>query len=508
MPLPSGETSWPPPRHREVLSDLSEWAAWYSGDPIQLSGVYGYRADQSASRRITGGYTSLAQRMRFWGRRGEDSPASRSRLHVPVAGDIAASSADLLFGEEPTLMIPEASEQNAPGDATSAQARLNEIADKVGLSNILLEGAEVCSALGGVYLRPGWDLELFDHPTLDVLHADTAVPEWRGDILVAVTFWRVVLRENNVVFRHLERHEPGFILNGLYVGNESHLGTRVPLDRHDDTAGLEEELALPPALGQRLLVRYVPNVRPNRKHRHLPIGRADFAGTEGLMDALDETYTSWMRDIRLGQARIVVSEDALIRRGRGEGAAFDADQEVFTGLNMDPASKATGAPITPVQFQIRTDEHLTTSLHLFERIVTSSGYSPQTFGLHIDGQAESGTALRVREGKTLKTRGRKARFWMPAIESALEMMLAIDREVLGNRDHGVYRPSIDEAEVIVNNPVEVAQSLSMFRQARSMSVETAVRMAQPDLGDDAVAAEVDRIRAEDTLAADPTGGFA
>lgn len=493
---------WPPNR-RGPYADLEEWSAWYSGDPKALGRVYGTAGE---TRRREGMLSTLASRVSFWGRRGEEV-AGRQRLHVPVAADIAATSADLLFGEELQVRIPEAHEQNAGADAKAAEDRLRLLTDKIGLTNTLLEGAEVCAAIGGVFLRPGWDQELADHPMLDVIHGDAAVGEWRGSYLLAATFWKEIARDGNAVWRHLERHEPGLILNGLYVGSTTHLGTRVSLDRHPETKGLEEEIRLPAELGQRLLVRYVPNVRPNRKWRGLPIGRADYAQLEGLMDALDETYTSWMRDIRLGQARIIVAEDALQRRGRGEGAYFDADQEVFTPIAMEPSAKASGAPIEAVQFQIRTAEHLETALNLFERIVTSAGYSPQSFGLHIDGAAESGTALRVREGKTLKTRGRKARFWTPAIEDVLEIMLAIDRHILGNREAEVFRPSVDVADVIVNNPIEVAQSVGLFRSAQAMSIETAVRMAQPDLDEAGRQAEVARIQDESAISADPTGGF-
>lgn len=508
MPLPSGDVSWPPVPHRGVQRDLTEWAAWYSGDTEDLGKVYGQQAEQSASSRADG-YTTLANRMRFWGRRGADTPSNRQRLHVPVASDIATTSADLLFGDEPILRIREATEENAESDAKAAQDRLTDIADEIGLFNLLLEASEVCAALGGIYLRPGWDLvNSPDCPTLDVVHADAAVPEWRGNQLIAVTFWKVILRDGQKVMRLLERHENGVILNGLYLGTPDKLGSAVPLKNSVETENLEESITIPTELNERMLVRYVPNVRPNRKHRHLPIGRADFAGVEPLMDALDETYTSWMRDIRLGQARLMVSEDALERGPRGSGASFNYDQEVFTPLGIDPSAKDGGALITPIQFAIRMEEHSGTAADLFEHIVTSSGYSPQTFGLHIEGQAESGTALRVREGKTLKTRARKGRYMIPGVEDTLQILLAIDRHLLKRTDHGVYRPSVDLADVIVNNPIEVAQSISMLRTARVMSVETGVRLAQPSLDDAGVVAETKRILDEDTLVSDPTGGFA
>ena len=57
-----------------------------------------------------------------------------------------------------------------------------------------------------------------------------------------------------------------------------------------------------------LAVVYVPNQRPS-SWRNDPLGqhlgRSDLAGVESLMDALDEAYSSWMRDIRLGKARLL-----------------------------------------------------------------------------------------------------------------------------------------------------------------------------------------------------------
>ncbi|MCL4293905.1 MAG: capsid protein, partial [Acidimicrobiia bacterium] len=75
--------------------------------------------------------------------------------------------------------------------------------------------------MGGVYLRTVWDTQVADHPMLDVVHADRAVPEFRWGRLVAVTFWRTLTadRAAAVVWRHLERHEPGVIFHGLFEGS-------------------------------------------------------------------------------------------------------------------------------------------------------------------------------------------------------------------------------------------------------------------------------------------------
>ena len=75
--------------------------------------------------------------------------------------------------------------------------------------------------------------------------------------------------------------------------------------------------------------------------------------------------------------------------------AFDIDREVFTLFDLDPLTqKEVG--ITVSQFEIRTEQHKQTALELLNRIISSAGYSPQTFGLSISGSAESGTALNIR----------------------------------------------------------------------------------------------------------------
>lgn len=510
MPLPAGNTVWPPKSWQPFQRDIDEAAVWYANDVDALNRFYLAQrgGDERPSRR------------RFWGRRDQlatGAPNPR-KVHVPACSDIAATSADLLFGEPPIITIPEAHEKATTDQAgatntstgnTGAKAtetRMHEIFDLIGLANTLLEGAEVGSALGGVYLRPVWDTTVADHPLLTVVHADRAVPEFSYGVLKAVTFWTCLVDENSIVVRHLERHEAGVILHGLYVGDKDRLGAKVALKDHPSTAGLEDQVIVPAGITG-LDVSYVPNVLPNRKRRHQPVGRADTQGAETLMDALDATFTSWMRDIDLGQARIVVPEDWLTRAGRGEGATFDIDRQVFTGLpGVDPAAQQA-ATITPVEFKIRTDEHAATAVSLWERIVSSGGYSTQTFGLQGDGGDATATEIRAREGKSLRTRARKERYWAPAIADQVVNLLIIDNEVFGKRNE-VFRPRIDFQDGIADDPKNVAETVQMLKNAQAASVRTRVLMVQPELEGAELEGEVQAILNEEALAVpEPTGGF-
>lgn len=531
MPLPesTASTPWPPPDVAPYHRDQTAWAAWWAGDQQRL-------AETTAGGGTTG-------RRTFWGRRkgGTDGTQATHQLHASLAADIASTSADLLFGEPPSLLVPDvglarAYERRAAGgsteadgqlaawpatnlptkDVVAAQDRLDEIADTIGVANRLLEAGELCAATGGVYLRPVWDMSAADHPLLTMMDADRAVPDFRYGQLVAVTFVEEVHREGPTgvatVWRHLERHEPGLILHGLYVGTGTTLGRQVSLTDHPATRAYMDTVPVPVELtGGRpgIMPRYVMNAPP-RKHRRLPIGRADYAGCEPFLDALDETWTSWMRDLRLGQARLVVPDEFLSPVGGapgrpGTGRGLDLDQELFTGLNIADLEKISD-PIRNVQFDIRVEQHERTAVALTEHIISTAGYSPQTFGLQIEGRAESGTALRIREGKSFRTQGRKQRYWAPAMSDVAQTLLAIDREVFG-RPTPVVRPAVGWAE-LADDPVGTASWVSTLVTAGAASTETAVRLAQPQLDDDQIAAEVARIREDrGMMLPDPVPGL-
>ena len=483
--LPEQNIPWPPAEWAEIMAAYREWAAWYSGDTTALAAVYG-------------GSVTVSERppwWRFWARHRNTriEHTTRTQLHIPLAADVAATSAALLFGEAATITIPEAHEETASADAMKAEERFMQIIDEGDVEQRLTEAAEIAAALGGVYLKVDWDEAAASVPLLSIVHPDMALPEFRLGRLMAVTLWRVVEIDGNTWFRHIERHETGddgrgLILHALYEGLEDNIGVQVPLETLPETAGLDEVVQLPfPGIG----IRYIPNRRPNQRFRGSDLGQSDYSGAEGMMDALDETWTSWMRDIRLGKARLLVPDTYLERQGEA-GFVFDMDQEVFTTLDMAPG---TEAGITDVQFAIRVEEHERTANALIERVVSHAGYSPQTFGLDTDGRAESGTALRIRERKTLMTQQHKRRSWESVLADLFENMLWVDREIFRS-GITVFRPTIAMADSLTPDELEVAQSIALIANAGAASTEVLVRKVNPEWDDARVMAEVALIREE------------
>jgi len=481
--LPENGSAYPPENHKHIFRVYQEHNAWHAGDPAILRKVY---ADVPQDYR--------PRRYMFWTRKGAtELQIDRHQLHVPLAGDIAQTSADLLFSEPPNFVVND--KDAAESDVENTQDNFDDLIRKCGLKNKLLEAGETSSALGGVFLRLVWNTEFMSNPTVQVVSPDRAIATFMYGQLVAVGYvTEYESPDGQNFYRHIEHHEDGLIHHALYEGTKSNIGTRVSLDRLAETADLEDEIRLP---FDSLASVYVPNQRPLRRLKGYEYGRSDYDGVEGLFDAIDEAYTSWMRDVRLGKSRIIVPTEYLERRGRGRGAAFDVDAEVFTGLEIDPNFQ--GKSIEPVQFQIRHEEHKTTVMELIDRAVTAAGYSPQSFGINIEGRAESGTALKLRERKSFTTQGKKQRYWTQPLEEILEKLQILDVEIFGKQ----YKPlklRIEWQDAVQQDVRESATVIESLHRAQAASLETKVRLLNPELTEEEVAEEVLKIATNFNLA--------
>lgn len=518
MPLPpSGKTPWPPTQFTEPFADMDVWRAWYSGDTAHLAQVYGGPGSYAQNPRareffdlnkpsqFRGGIVGGLARM-FWGE--PVTPGQpQAKLHVPIAADIAELSANLLWSDIPTVTVDLDSTDADSANATTDQ--IKRYLDDRGHA-ALREGAEMAAALSGVYVRVVWDTSLRPRPWLDVLGPDAVVPEWRWGMLAAATVWRELdpVNGGTEVWRLLERHEPGSIEYGLYRGEPDKLGMMMALSDHPDTEYLVGRVDAQGRQGtgvDRLLVAYMPNVGPNRAWEGIPeakpFGRSDFAGVEPLMGSLDEAWTSWMRDLRLGKARIMVPQSMLETDGPGSGGFFDIDREVFVAMNMlDDGS--SGSAITENQFQIRVEEHERTCSALRHQILSSAGYSAQSFG--DEGTvAVTATEVAAREKQSLTTRGLKILYQRPALLEILTTMLQVDVVHCGAKglDPGAELTA-SWPQAVQPDPEATARALSLLESAGAISTWMKVKQLHPEWDDDEVSEEVARIR-DDKAAANP-----
>lgn len=455
--------------------------------------IYKYRYYRKYAAAYSGNRTELAgtaSRGTFWKRRG------KCRLHVPIAADIAATSSDLLFSEEPRFMCVH---ENTEENENPQQKRLDALIESNNIHSKLNEAAESSAALGDVYLKLGWRQNDMDHPTIQIVQPDNAWPQYILGELQCVHFFSILKRdfEKECVTRIYERYERGKIVMSAFIGTEEALGTEHP--ELITQLGFEDTI-IPPV--QDMLAVHIPNMRPNREWRDLELGRSDSDGLRDLMDALDEAYSSWMRDIRLAKARLIVPMEYVRRLDVGTlpdnkyTYEFDEDVETLVALDIN-TDHATGNPITPSQFSIRATEHEQTCTALIQEIVSKAGYSPQTFGLQISGMAQSGTALHIREKKSYNTRGKKQTYWKAPLERIMTAMVHLDAALYPKAgSHADDTVTVHFSDSMANDLTTIAAAIEMLDRASALSTQIKVQMQHPDWTQKQVNDEVERVKEE------------
>jgi len=487
MPFPKQGGAWPPEDYVGWYNKVLEWSAWYSGDPQRLLDLYSSQV-----------YFPNTEWGRFWAR--IESEERANAVHLPAAGDIAMTSANLLFSEAPSF--------NYEKTGKSGE-RISTFVKENGIMNIILEAAEMSSAMSGVFLKLDSDPDVMKLPILSVITPLNAIPYFRWGRLWEVIFFRTV-KENmggEVVWRLLERRsrENGYLVieYKLYKGTKDRIGREVEMASIDETVDLGLEDIRYQMDG--LACVYVPNMKPNKLMPGSPLGINDYSSAITLMDSLDFTWTSLMRDIELGMAQLMVDEELLERPDggiitqdtRASRARFNKFQRAFINLNMSSwrmGGESGVKPIEPVQFDIRVDEHIKTCESLFQQIISLSGYSPQTFGIVESGtRADSGTALRIRERKSLLTREKKSRYWQPALWELFWQFQQFDVVSGLSSSYEPQEVNVELQDSIINDELEQSETLRNLDQARAISTYQKVKRLHPDWEEIEVEEEVGRI---------------
>lgn len=541
MPLPasSPKAPWPPTEHVKLLAHMRQWSAWFANDLQQLQAAYGGGAIQDSTGFFasdTGGWKATVGRtlQRWFSGEPTRGPDRINKVPIPIAAQICQASADLLFSDPIKVTGYEAPPTAAPTKGTPAAAPRVQTPEQEYLDaklgdrfhSLMAEGHEIGAALGGVYLRTTWDEKLRHLGAFTTLKdADCALPEFLWGQLIAVTFWRVIAREDDgrTVWRHLERHEfrgtnpNGYIQHGLYKGDDDTLGLRYALDARPETAGI---LSTPGILPDGaidtgtpgLAVTYVPNQRPQRLWRTDPIGRnlgrSDLDGIEHLMDQLAEVMSSWLRAIRLAKARILLDKALLKNGGPGNGMIADLEQEVFTAVESlgGAGDQPLSQMVQLLQPTIAWEQYQGTVMMLIQQILQMSGYSVSTFGIGDSAQTSTSmitaTEVEQRERRSLMTRDRKIREWRPALEEHLRKLIATDQLLFGAIPFDTAKLRVEFAPGVQETKLELAQTALAAFQAEAMSQIERIKLLNPDWDDAEIQAELKALQDEAQAAAE------
>lgn len=506
MPLPADGSFFPPRELAPGFARMREHGAWYTGDVDELRAIYGGAQSVShmhAGQPMRGGITGFLSRM-WWGRplaSGEE----RTALHIPMASNLATLSSDLLNAEAPSFGVA-----GDPDKATktATEQRLDLIMNSPQSAMTQNEAGELEAALGGTYWVADWDLGPYDHVFYRSVDADAAVPTFRGGHLVEVSFWTRI-DDGKKTYRHIEHHQQGAIIHALYVTDDTdRIGTRVSLTARPETAHLAELpgavydglLTIIPTYIDRLTAVYEPNIRKPRKLRRKgqfsAWGRSDFEGVEPLLNAFDETWSSWMRDLKVGRARIFVPSSFVQNRGPGRGGFFDSEREVYALVDALPTTK-DGQQITAQQFEIRVDQHERTAFSLKKEILQATGYSLSSYGEHTDQTAVTATEVQDRRSDTERTRDKKIRYATLARTRIASICLELDGIIFRGKGGSPGVDVVAEFPAVSQiDPEKEVRIVGLLDAASAISTETKVRRANPEWTDIQVGEEVARIQEE------------
>lgn len=546
MPLPGADeasTAWPPPSEEKRLARMREARTWYGGDRGELASLYGggTTAQSHIATTVNPDGKGIVQRAlgaltggRYWSSTvAEGEPDTRR--HLPIAHDIAIQSSEWLYGEPPTFTVEgpvyEADGPAIPGrldavgkpvlqwragdpmpDTVTAQKRLDKILAATNIRALLLQGGEIASALGSIPLRIVADTSMPGKmPRLVRVDPNVCVPRVSWGAITGVVFWRTVTVgwiSSQQTLRHLELHEGGQIIHGLYLGSPTMLGTRIPMDQGDATCqGIAPNLDEAGALKARFeyipeeggaavpakTAASIPNVLPDPLDLENLVGRSDYTpGVIDLMDAADRIYSQFMENVEDAKGRILIARRMLESAGVGRGLSFDASQRYFTKLNSPPAEKEGGGlPLEKVQFELRAAEYLSTLEAIASRAVESAGWS-------VDSDADTGgrdiTATEVRDKRTRSsnTRDKKLLYVEGELEELATGLLVADKVIFGT-DVKPYPVRVEFPESAQPSLMELANVAEALRRAKAASDEVLVRIIHPTWTDGEIAEEVARL---------------
>lgn len=469
--LTADQGEWPPKVDAGAWAQVGRWRAFRDGDTDTLRRIARFERPDGTDR----GYFC-------------DSMPEK----------IATTYANLIFGENPDFTAANEADQD----------RLTELVAENGLPSELQLASDLCVAEGEVWWRWLIDPAQADVPLMRFHSRAQVLALFRGRKPVAAGFVFVIDERDEKVWRLVEVHGDGEVLNVLFEGTRSSIGIRVNLQSRAETADLPDRWAhgLPMLCGRVL----------NKLGRNPRLGVSDFKGVEDYLLALNETATIGQENARMTlKRRVVVPQRFLNADG-----TFPAGAEVIVATDTDSDPDKPGQGLAQIEWSFDAQAFISYKQELEQTIAARVGLVPQIMGLQgantNDGTAASGTSIRLRFlTSTLAAEG-KARHWDDALPYALGLgqrlaALPVKQGGLGQSwTDPLTAPSVERQGALPEDQTEEATRHAALLGAEVESRQTAIEDMHPDWDEARVLEELARIRADQdlTVGVEPVVGSA
>lgn len=479
-------SKWPPPVELKVRQKISLWAALRESDEPVLRRVMDWKID-------------------------------RDLLIDNLPEKIATAYGDLLFGQDPEW---------TPADEADAD-QLDSMVE--GWPGGLQSAEATTVSEGESWWRLAVNLNASFHPMLTWHSRADVVPMFFAGECIALAFVSRLSAlgdddKTKTVWRHLEIHSAGFIVNVLFEGRDNHLGSERQLTAHPEVRGIAAiwEHGLPMLSGRIV----------NRFGRTTHCGKSIYEGVWTRFLELNEAATIGRENMRLtAKKRAVVPASALrampaIASTQAVGATldpeaprpprpqFDAGEDLLVHDPLDVEEGREGqGPFRILEYSFDAAALIAHYQHVVDTVCQRCDIVPQFIGSGDFGAANSGTALRVRLLPTTNAAEGRGRRWddqLPVISQRAQLLEALPVALGGFGRDAEWKnpgglPSVERSSPLPVDENEQGQRIATLRTSDAMSIHQAVKEQHPDWGDDAIATEVDAIRA-DIAASVPTFG--
>lgn len=404
-------------------------------------------------------------------------------IPFPSAKIAARTLAAFLFGETPVI----------GHDDPEVAGALEAMATSQALPSRLLEGAITQAVQGEVYLRPGWDADVSPWAIITPIPGRQVIPTFRFGTLVdaaIVTTWEPDERRGGSRHYHrlIEQHDRGRIRYSLHRGTPDRLGPSIALEDWRPTRNLPPVQAT--GIDELLVVH-----SPLGRDAESPHGVSIFDGLEALALAMHRLYSQEQHDAELARKRVAVAESLLHRDATGR-PSWDRSIDLLP-LTEDAlgAVGAEGKPVHPIEFSDDTVQRDRIGGR-FRDFLIAAGISPDTLDAQeAGGAAISGTSRRLAQAMTIQTASAAGRYWQDALSRALTLGLFVSRIHLDADVPAILDalPSVELADGLVDDPVELARIISDLDTAEAVSTLQKVKMLHPEWSPDQIGEEVERI---------------
>lgn len=455
---------WPLPSELPILKQVAQYVALREADADAL-------------------------RPKFWDSDRDSTTRDRRRFIVdPLPARVAGAFADLIFGEEPEVLA------GAEGD----QARLDEIVEVNELASELQHAEIICASEGEVWWRILVDQDVAPAPLIDWHSRLSVVPLMRSRRVLAVAFVSELADpdDEKAVYRYVNLHADGLVLNLLYLGKDDKLGEPVELAAHPDVADLPPDVRheLPMLAGKII----------NKRGHDPRVGQSQYHGVVDLFKALNESTSIGQENMQLtAKQRVVIPQSYLDRNGR-----FPAGAEVIIATQTDAGLDDKQQGLAQVEWSFDAEALELYKNGQIDTALTRCRVAPQLVGRHTE-DAATGPALRARLLDSVLAANGMARPWddrLPVILGLCQQVSALpdERGGLGQQwAAAATPPTVERASVLPEDLEEKVQRHAIAIGAEIESRETAVRDLHADWDDAQVSQELARIKSDTELAGDP-----